>query len=249
MIIATSLAVGICQIGFARRQKPRNADGITQQQAAEMVEELKQIRLLLERIDKDSALHTSARANPTRVKVKIDGGYGLGRKSAPIILAEFADYQCPFCRQFQLSQFERLRKKYIDAGWLRFVALDLPLPNHDYAPTAAEAALCAGEQFKFWQMRELMLASAEKLTGEVIRRDAQELQLDSSLFAACLESARYASKVASDVAQAKALGIQATPTFVLGKVENGELKGVEIVAAPSYSELEASIEELLAQRK
>jgi protein-disulfide isomerase len=82
--------------------------------------------------------------------------YSLGRSDAPLTLLEFTDYQCPYCRKFQAETWPLLKKNYIDTGKLRFIVRDLPLSFHSSARPAAEAAHCAAEQGKFWEMHHAM---------------------------------------------------------------------------------------------
>ena len=92
------------------------------------------------------------------VRLKLDDKeYSLGRADAPLTIVEFTDYQCPYCRQFQAQTFAQLKKNYIDTGKLRFIVRDLPLEFHSAARPAAEAAHCAAEQGKFWEMHHALL--------------------------------------------------------------------------------------------
>ena len=78
-------------------------------------------------------------------------------------MVEFADYQCPFCLRFMRTTFPHLKRKYIDTGKVRWVALNLPLPFHK---DARKAAHCAGEQDRFWEMREILFRNPQRLNVE-----------------------------------------------------------------------------------
>jgi len=236
---ALALGLGQARLSFANnRNKPKS---ITQEQADQIIKELRQIRALLEGMQKNNPLQVADQ----RVTVRIDSGYLMGQKDAPLTLVEFADYQCPYCRQFHGKVFDQLRKNYIDTGRLRFVALDLPLEGHEYASKAATAALCAGEQFKFWEMRNALLTTTAKLNEDAIFREADELHLDSGLLRACTASNRYARKISDDAAQAVAIGISGTPSFVLGRTTKGQIEGLKIVGTLPYEDFEAKIRPLL----
>ena len=131
------------------------AQGMTQEQAAAILEELKQIRLLLERNLRHESAHVTppAPAPDREVTLPAVEAYELGRSDAPLTLVEFTDYECSFCRQYHISTFEQLKRNYIDTGKLRYVSRDFPLDFHKLAFGAANAARCAGEQGKYWELR------------------------------------------------------------------------------------------------
>jgi protein-disulfide isomerase len=218
-----------------------NAAGQTSEREDRIAEELKQIRLQLERLGKRLAAVVPAEEP---VKIEVSTSYAIGQKDAPVTVIEFADYQCPFCRQFHAKTFEKLHKNYIDTGKVRFVALDLPLSSHTDAFKAAEAALCAGDQSKFWEMRNLLLTN-DRLGVDVSLGYAEQLGLDKALFRSCLESGRNAAKVRGDEVRAEDLDINATPTFIIGRTQEREVEGVKLVGILSYARLEARIRGLL----
>src|SRR5690348_3797998 len=95
--------------------------GITRQQADDILNELRQIRQLLERQGKAQPQpQPQAQPEPTRAKLRLDGFQMLGQKNAPLTVVEFTDYQCPFCQRFHVTTFSELKKNYIDTGKVRF---------------------------------------------------------------------------------------------------------------------------------
>ena len=138
--LAVGLAVGA---GAADKKKTEPEPGITRAQADEILDELRQIRQLLE---KNAAAAPAAPEAGGKVRVKIEKLPVLGDKNAPITMVEFTDYQCGFCQRFHMSTFPEIRKKFIDTGKVRFVSRDLPLDFHSNAMRAAQAARCAGDQ-------------------------------------------------------------------------------------------------------
>ena len=246
LIGSAALALVLYQADYSLGKDASKPKRITQQQANQLLDELKQIQLRLEKLEKEAALRgDGAPRAEERVSVKVDDSYAIGRKDAPVTLIEFADYQCPYCRQFHTAVFEQLRRNYIDEGKLRFVAMDLPLNIHTNAFKAAEAALCAGEQFKFWEMHDLLVTNSNQLEEEAIFGYAEGLQLDRRLFRSCLESDKYATKVKADVARAEDIEISSTPTFLLGKTEDKEIEGIKLNGVQSYAKFEAVIQKLL----
>ena len=226
------------------------AQGITRAQADSILAELKQIHQLLEKnLRQQSAPAAPAPAPDRRVTVPAVDAYELGRPDAPLTLLEFTDYECTFCRRFHISTFELLKKDYIDTGKLRFMSFDLPLDFHRLAFGAANAARCAGEQGKYWDLRHVLIVNADRLDTEALLTYAKELNLDMPLFQACLESEKYGPAIRQDVAHAQAVGISATPSFVLGATSKQSMEGVVIVGAQPYGNFEAKIRELLSQRE
>src|SRR5215813_13611341 len=136
--------------------------GITRQQADEILNELRQIRQLLERQGKAGGAQPE---QISRAKLNLDGFAMLGSKEAPVTIVEFTDYQCPFCQRFHVTTFPELKKKYVDTGKARFFSRDMPLIElHSNAMRAAQASRCAGEQNQYWTLREWMSANPDKLS-------------------------------------------------------------------------------------
>src|SRR5881628_2783703 len=80
-----------------------------------------------------------------------------GRRDAPVTVYEMSDFQCPYCRDFALNTLPTLEREYVASGKVRFVFINLPLTKlHANAVAAAEAAMCAAQQQKFWPMHDLL---------------------------------------------------------------------------------------------
>jgi protein-disulfide isomerase len=223
---------------LAQQQAAGQNDGttMTRQQADEIMQQLRVLRQLLEK------QHS---AQPEETKVP-DTGYSLGQGDAPVTLVEFSDYQCPFCAQFQNETFEKLRQDYVQAGKMRFVIRDLPLPSHGDALKAAEAARCGGDQGKFWEVRNALVAHFKDLKQDSLLVYAQQLGLDMARFKQCLDSNKFLPEIQQDEADAKAAGITMTPSFVLGKADRGVVDGVRLVGAMPYGSFAQQIAKELA---
>lgn len=220
--------------------------GITQQQADEILKELRAIRQLLER------LPVAAPPGPpppsARITLPPARVYALGRDDAPLTMVEFTDLECPFCRQFHVATFEQLKKNYIDTGKLRFVTRDFPLDFHANARPAAHAARCAGEQNRFWEMRHVLTVNAAALSRDKMLTFARDLGLDMSQFEACFTAERHREAIDRDVVDAHGANVSGTPTFVLGKTMPQGFEGVRIVGAQPYAVFEQKIRELLGEK-
>lgn len=146
-----------------------------------------------------------------KVEVATDGP-SRGDSSARVTIVEFSDYQCPFC-----SRAEETVKKVMDAykGKIRLVYRDFPLPFHSQAQKASEAALCAQDQGKYWEMHEKLFSSQSALAVPQLKEHAKGLGLDSSKFEKCLDSGDKASVVEASKKAGEAVGVTGTPAFFI----------------------------------
>ena len=142
--------------------------------------------------------------------------YSRGPEGAPISLVVFSDYQCRYCLALHKT-IQQLAEEFPND--IRVTAKQFPLPSHPRAQGAAEAALCAGEQGRFWQMDDALYDEAALVENGEVAKIAQRVGLDTGRFTACLQSGRSAAELRTDKAEASALGISATPTMLL----NGQL--------------------------
>jgi protein-disulfide isomerase len=216
--------------------------GITREQADEILKELRQIRQLLER--QQAKAPQPQEEQVVKAKVNLEGFAMLGSKKAPLTIVEFTDYQCPFCQRFHTTAFPELKKNYIDTGKVRFYSRDMPLDFHPDAMRAAEAARCASDQGQFWQLRDVMGANPNKLDMDSLVADATDLKMDVKAFRACVESEKYKSAVQTDVMEAMKIGANGTPTFVVGKSTPNGVDGELMVGAQPYPMFEEKLQEL-----
>jgi len=148
-----------------------------------------------------------------RYDVPTDGFYSIGPKDAPITIVEFSDYQCPYCRRWHNEVYQPLLASY--PGKIRLVYRNLPLTSiHPDAMSAAEAALCAGEQNAYWQYHEKLFDNTA-LGTSVYMQYAQELGLDTTSFEACITEHKYKETIQADSDFAVNLGVSSTPTFFI----------------------------------
>jgi protein-disulfide isomerase len=142
---------------------------------------------------------------------------GIGQ----LVLVEFSDFECPFCAKHATTTGQRIRTEFVNPGDVRHVFFHFPLPTHPRAQKASEAAECAGEQGRFWEMHERLFDSPASLDTD-LPQHAEHLRLDRDAFAECLTSGRAAANVRRDMELARRLGVRSTPTFFMGLVENGD---------------------------
>ena len=224
---------------------PAGAQAIPADTAQQILQELRAIRQMLEAQPRNAPARPAAAADE-RVSLAFQpGALTLGREDAPLLMVEFTDYECPFCRQFHLTSFEQIRRNYIDKGKIRYVSRDFPLDFHKNALRAAVAGRCGAEQGKFWELRHSMIANASKLQPEDILGYAGKLSLDGGKFRSCMESGRLLDAVEADMSEGRTAGVSGTPTFLIGRLANGRLDGIRIVGAQPYIVFAAKIDQLL----
>src|SRR6516162_7391257 len=225
-------------------QPAADQGGLTRQQGDEILKELRQIRQLLERQQAKPGAQPQEEV-PTKAKISdLSKVSMLGCKQAPLTIVEFTDYQCPFCQRFHVTAFSELKKQYIDTGKVRFFSKDMPLDFHPNAMRAAQAARCAAEQKKFWELRDVMGANPDKLDIEHIMNFAADLKMDTAALRACVDSEKYKESVQRDVLEGMRVGANGTPTFVVGKSVGEGVDGELVVGAMPFQMFDAKLKEL-----
>jgi protein-disulfide isomerase len=150
---------------------------------------------------------------PPRTQVSADDDPFKGPANAPVTIVEFSDFQCPFCSRVNPT-LTRLRDRFGDS--IRIVFRDLPIQQiHPQAAKAAEAASCANEQKKFWEMHDILFANQQALDVTNLKKHAATIGLDAAAFEKCLDSGKYTSDWQKDAADAAAAGVQSTPAFFI----------------------------------
>ena len=152
------------------------------------------------------------RLEPFRLEVGTGEGPVRGNAAALVTIVEFSDFQCPFCVRARPA-LKRVRDVYGDE--VRFAFRHFPLAFHEHAQKAGEAASCAGEQDRFWEMHDRLWANSSKLRPADLKEHATALGLDSEAFTRCLDSGRYASLVEEDAREGARLGVSGTPAFFI----------------------------------
>lgn len=154
-----------------------------------------------------------------------------GPENAAVTIVEYSDFQCPACGAAE-PVIEQVLSTYPDK--VRFIYKDMPLPFHSYAQKASEAAECAGQQDKYWEMHDLLFANQEDLTVSDLKMYASELGLDTEKFNSCLDSGATSGDVAADLEEGKKAGVDATPSFFVN--------GQKVVGAYPFSFWQSLIE-------
>ncbi|MEB2283899.1 MAG: hypothetical protein B6D46_08545 [Polyangiaceae bacterium UTPRO1] len=135
-----------------------------------------------------------------------------GGAKAPVTIVEFSDYQCPFCKRG-----EDAVQKVVDTygAKVRVVFRNYPLPFHERARPAAEAALCANAQGKFWEYNKKLFANQNALGDDNLKAYAKDLGLDPVKFDECYAKKPYAADIDRDLADGVMAGVNGTPAFFI----------------------------------
>jgi protein-disulfide isomerase len=150
-----------------------------------------------------------------------------GDPEAPVLMYEFSDYLCPYCRRFAADNGQALKEEYLDTGKIQLVYIDFPLQSHGYpALVTAEGAHCAEDEGKYWEMHDALFASflelneldisLEEPAREKVIEIGAGIGLDEALLRECLETQKYRPIVASLWNEGRARNVEVTPTFMIG---------------------------------
>lgn len=162
--------------------------------------------------------------------ISVDGEPFRGDKNAKLTLVEFSEFQCPFCGRHVRDTVPEIEKEYVKTGKVKYVFRDLPLESiHKNAFKAAEAAHCARDENKYWEMHDKLFENQKALEPAMLTAHAQALGLDAKKFQACLDSGKYSAEIRKDIAEATKYGITGTPTFVIGLTQSGDPKTIKVL--------------------
>ena len=184
------------------------------------------------------------------VKVDLDDDAVLGKEDAPVTIVEFSDYQCPFCRRSYTQVYPLLKENFINTGKAKLVFRDFPLTSiHPSALPAAEAAECAGDQGKYYEMHDKIFDEQNKFgqgtvpfTNDDLKKWASEIGLNTEEFNSCLDSGKNAKEIENDFTDGSSYGVSGTPTYFIGNDKDGYKT---IGGAQPYQVFEQTINEFL----
>jgi protein-disulfide isomerase len=167
--------------------------------------------------------NTSTTVAPASLVAGEPQGYLLGKPDAPVQVIEFADFECPACGQFATLAEPDIRKRLIDPGTISYRFYDFPLSIHKNTWLASNAAACADEQGKFWEMHDQLFDKQDQWNGQATSRPkskfadyAKALGLDVDKWEACYDARKYEPRIRANEQMAIKRGAGQTPTFVIG---------------------------------
>ena len=186
-------------------------------------------------------LTACSRQDLTDMDVLADDDDFLGPEDAKVVVVEFSDFECPFCKRWNDATKQQLIEQYVDTGKVFFVYQDFPLSSHHNSQSLALAARCAGEQNKFWEYHDLVFANQGSLDIGTLKQHASQLGLDTGKFNSCLDNGDAISKVSQDTKEAAEAGGRGTPYFVLVN-QDGDTQVVS--GAVPWANFEAALSSL-----
>lgn len=159
----------------------------------------------------------------TSVPLPKGEGYLLGKEDAPVQVLAFADFECPACGQFFVLTEPDVRQRLVETGEISYRFIDFPLPGHRNTWPASNAAACANEQGKFWQMHDMLFQGQDQWNGEATSRPkgvfegyAKSIGLDVSKWEQCFDDQRYLRNIQANRAEAERRLVGSTPSFLIG---------------------------------
>ena len=162
-----------------------------------------------------SGLSDSVSANADKARIR-------GAETAPVWLVEISDFQCPFCKQWHDETFAKIDQEYVKTGKVRMAYLNFPLSRiHPNAQAAAEAAMCAGVQGKFWEMHGSLFQTQPKWAElkqpmAVFDSLARAAGVDGKGWNNCMTTHATAKLIEADRDRSGKAGVESTPTFFVG---------------------------------
>jgi protein-disulfide isomerase len=217
---------------------------------AELQNEIKSLQAEVREIHQsvDDIHRVAVRPAPKPVtKVSLDESPILGSNDAKVAIVEFSDYQCPFCYRFFSQSLQKLKQQYIDTGKVKLVFRNFPLSIHPQAKSAAVAAQCAGKQDAYWKMHDALFSNQRRLGPPLYQELAEKLKLDTKVFQECTrDNAQVSKAINVDFVYGESLGVSGTPTFFVGRVQDGQIVDVkQIVGAQPYQVFAQALDALL----
>ncbi len=174
---------------------------------------------------KQANTNTGNSGSTIKLSDLLDTAAGIeGNENAKVIVIEYSDYQCPFCRSW-FNSSKPLIDDYVKQGKVLFAYKDFPLNNiHPMAKPYAEAARCAGDQGKYFEFHDkiyseqnaLGTGTVSSITKDDVKQWAVNLGLNSTEFNSCFDSGKYSDAVESNLLEGGKFGVQGTPSFLIG---------------------------------
>jgi protein-disulfide isomerase len=235
LIVLVLLMFSLVLTGCADKEKIDSID----QTLKDIHSTLKNVEAKLDKLPKTAA------AAPQRAALDYNKVYNMpvgtsfikGNKNAPITVAEFSDFQCPYCAKFSPT-IDQVLKAYPND--VKFVYKDFPLSFHKQAKNAAKAARAAGEQGKFWEMHDLIFTKYATVNEAMFKEFAGKLNLDMNKFLADFSGNKYDNLIQQDINLGRQSGVTGTPSLFM----NGKR-----MQRRSFDDFKQAIDAILNQKK
>ena len=182
-------------------------------------------------------------------EISIEKGHRVGSDEAEVVILEFTDLHCPFCKKFHQNVWPELKKNYVEPGKVLFVGREFPLASlHPRAAYAAVTLRCGAKQDKYAETKDFLFEKGQGLAKSDLEKIVTDFALDETSFNACLKDSKVHNSISASLLDAKKLGLASTPTFIIGKRNGNSITDYEIVnGAGTVEKFSAIFDKLLAQ--
>lgn len=222
-------------VSFAEEEKQvQKSTVITQEQQIKQLQaqinQLNKQMVILNRNQQSIAKKIGLAGAKKQPVINIGKSASLGSEDAQVVLVEFTDLHCPFCKKFHNNIFPELEKQYIDTGKLRFIGKHYPiLQLHKNAAVASFALECAREDGDYKKAKDWLFTRGKSFNKNSIDEFTTAMGLNSEKFTQCVESPTTAAQINNDMAIAKAIGVNQTPSFAIGLQKDGKVVNWKII--------------------
>lgn len=193
------------------------------------------------------AQRPSAQGNNDPRKISLKAEEIIGKADAKIAIVEFSDFNCPYCSRFHSETLPQILQNYVDTGDAVFVYRDFIGVGGNVSLDAAQAAECAREQMsndQYYELISQIYAAQGRKNQSLVVSLAEKMSLDVEQINSCIEDDHTRQDVVDDTRLAQSTGIRATPSFLIGKFENGTVEGKVISGAQPYAIFENYLDNL-----
>lgn len=152
--------------------------------------------------------------------VVLHGEPFMGDSAARVVVIEYADFECRFCMKYKTDVYPKIVKDYVKTGKVKYVFRAFPFPTQTRAVWAARATRCAGEQGKFWEMHDVLFTEQTSVSEKTVLARAEARGVHVGELGECLAGGRYFEEILQGISEAQKIGIERTPTFLLGRASS-----------------------------
>ena len=252
--LALFLAADIGAQSSADYQALRKELDLMRQRLAELQKEVDALKAARGTAPVDNAPATGTAIVPmTNVVLNLSRAPIRGAVSAKVAMVEVSDFECPFCGRYARDTAPAIKKQYVDTNRIAYAFIHMPIATHAFAFKASEAAACAGDQGRFWEMHDLLFArQGTALAPAYLPGKGDTLGLEKAAYTSCLTTSKHAAYIKADVAQLQQYPRTGTPTFYIGSLDPATKmfrSAVRIVGAKSFAIFQQALDEQLTRAK
>lgn len=185
--------------------------------------------------------------NPNITTVSVGSLQSRGSTNAKVGIIEYSDFECPYCNLYFDNAGRQINSSYVETSKVQLFYRNMPLSIHSHARELAQASVCASNQNKFWKYYDTtfqtVLDNKRVVSDNLIQDVSQKIGINNNDFNKCLKDKATSDSVDADLQDSQKNGFSGTPTFVIGKIENGQIKnGSIITGAQAFTDFQKIID-------